>query len=90
MNAPELFDAADAAAAGRPAAWWAKQPPVLWLTSEIVQVGDRKWRARHHADRDGAPVHGYTPRQCTQIRDALLPVLAAFETRLAAHARNIC
>lgn len=89
-DARELFDAADAAAAGRPSAWWKRQPPVLWLTAPEVTVGGRTWKARHHGQRDGLDVHGFTPRQCARIRDALLPVLAGYGTGLENIARSLC
>jgi hypothetical protein len=84
-----LYDAADAASAGRRTAWW-PGPPVLWLTSPAVQVGGKTWRARHHGQRDGGEVHGYTPRQCDQIRRALLPVLAEMAAPLEDQTRRFC
>lgn len=89
-GARELFDAADAAAAARPAAWWNRQPPVLWLSGPVVTVGERTWKARHHGQRDGQDVHGFTPRQCAQIRKALLPVLKLYGTPLEDIARGLC
>jgi hypothetical protein len=88
-TAVELFDAAGAACTGRAIAWWARQPPVLWLTSDAVTVAGRSWHARHHAVRDGRPVHGFTPRQAAQIRQALLPVLAEPAGLLAEYTRHM-
>jgi uncharacterized membrane protein YccC len=90
-GARELYDACDAAAAGRPAGWrpW-PQPPVLWLTSQTVTVGERTWRARHHDQRDDRAVHGFTARQCDQISRALLPVLECYGTPLESITRHMC
>lgn len=74
MSPAELFDACDAATAGRPR-WRGRRNPVLWLTSGGVTVGRRTWTARHRRP-DGTC--GYTVAQCRAIRAALLPVLAAY------------
>lgn len=86
----ELFDACDAATAGRPAGWCRGRMPVLWLTSPAVTVAGRTWHARHRRHRDGQLEHGYTVRQATQIRAALLPVLASYEGPLTAITRHVC
>lgn len=74
MAVAELFDACDAATAGRPR-WRGRRTAVLWLTSDTVTVGQRTWTARRH--RPGG-THGYTVGQCRAIRAALLPALAAY------------
>jgi hypothetical protein len=74
MGPAELYDACDAAIAGRPR-WRGRRRPVLWLTSPAVTVGARTWGARHRQP-DGT--HGYTVAQCRAIGAALLPVLAAY------------
>lgn len=74
MQPGVLFDACDAATAGRPR-WRGRRRPVLWLTSSTVIVGRRTWTAHHHRP-DGS--HGYTVAQCRAIQAALLTVLASY------------
>lgn len=74
MSPAVLFDACEAATAGRPR-WRGRRTTVLWLTSGAVTVGQHTWTARHHRP-DGT--HGYTVAQCRRISAALLPALAAY------------
>lgn len=90
MTPPELFDAVDSVTAGRRHRWPHGRQPVLWLTSETVTIGTRTWTAGHTARRDGHDAHGFTVRQCAQMRAALLPVLASYGTPLEAYTRHLC
>lgn len=74
MTPAALYDACDAAVAGRP--WWrGRRRPVMWLTSPTVTVAARTWTSRHHSP---AGDYGYTVAQCRGIRAGLLPVLAGY------------
>lgn len=75
----ELYDACSDAAASGPR--WRRGRPVLWLTAPYVRVGSRTWRPRQArvSDDGTGTVWGFDARQCGQIADALLPVMAARE-----------
>jgi hypothetical protein len=83
----ELYDACAEAAQAGPS--WRHSRPVLWLTSPVVTVGGRSWRARAAKPSAGSPavtVHGYSARQCGQITAALIPVMGAQSAAAEAHA----
>lgn len=75
-NPARLYDLLDQAVTDadtpRPA-WRAKRRVVIWFTTAHIRIGERVWDA-HREDRDG---FGYTLAQAREMREALLPVMAA-------------
>lgn len=89
LSAPQLFDVLDAAITDasmhRPRLRPLRRRPVVWFTTGTIRIDEREWAAvRRDGDR-----YGYTLRQARQMRDALLPVLAAYTAHLEAAARRL-